>query len=80
MIGNKCNESSSKNTSEKDPSETECQSEDDRQPIEAPVIDRADAMSAENRTTPNVCIFNISGYREMDFFLASSRSRVHTMY
>lgn len=43
--------------------------------VEGPVNDTADAMSVENRTVANVCVFNVNDYNRTDLFVRIEQTK-----
>lgn len=68
-IGEKRDESSSKNTSHQERKRAECQDGDDFEIVKVPVTDRADATSIENSIAVRFRVFNMSDYHQKDLFV-----------
>lgn len=69
VIGRKSNDSSSKNTYQKDRKEAKDQSGEDIEIVEVHATNRAHAISAENSTNLNVRLFNMGDSQQPNLFV-----------
>lgn len=69
VIGKESSGSSSKNKSERNQNKAEGLCRDDVEIVEIPVTSTAESMSAENRATVDVRVFNLNDHHRTDLFV-----------